>query len=428
MFDTVQIRSSLSETLGRVKIGAVIHDQILFSKFSGWKFTLDKAQGCYLTDQTGHKLLDFTSGWNVTNLGWNNREIAHAAQKALQEAGYVPGWADDRFQIELAQKLTAALPSPLNTAARATGGTEANEEAIKTARAYTGRRMIVSFKETYHGHSLATLALGYDHNGALARAVGPFPADFLQLDFPKEGLETFGQKLEKVLSTNEVAAVLTEAGVITGWGSTALAPQGYLALVRGLTQKYGTLLILDEVGTGFSRCGQLFGFQIENVTPDIVTLAKGLSNGVAPIGAMVATQEIAEKTAHLTNIYSTFGWLPVACAAAQKTLAIHLRDKVWQKAETDGKYLRETLEKELNQKEKCFDIRGLGMETGVTYLGPTKGEKSWADKIVETAYQKGLHLVSDHENNLQLMPPLTISRRELDLGLTLLVAVIKTLK
>jgi acetylornithine/succinyldiaminopimelate/putrescine aminotransferase len=225
-----------------------------------------------------------------------------------------------------------------------------------------------------------------------------------------------------------VAAVLTEAGVITGWGSTALAPQGYLTLVRQLTQKYGALLILDEVGTGFSRCGRLFGLQRENITPDIVTLAKGLSNGVAPIGAMVTTQEIAEKTSPLTNIYSTFGWLPVACAAAQKTLEIHQREKIWEKAEADGKYLREVLEKELNQKDKLYDIRGLGMEIGVTYLGPTVGEKSWADQIVETAYQKGLHLVGDHENNLQLMPPLTISRQELDIGLNILVAAIKNPK
>lgn len=405
----------------------MLRDQILFSKFSGWEFTIVKAQGCSLTDQTGHKLLDFTSGWNVTNLGWGNSEIAHAAQKALQEASYVPGWADDRFQVELAQKITATLPPPLNTIARATGGTEANEEAIKTARASTGRKLIVGFKDAYHGQSLATLALGYDHEGDLARAVGPFPADFLQLDFPtvSSPLKEFGQKLEKVLSHQEVAAVLTEAGIITGWGSTAVAPQGYLSLVRQLTKKYGSLLILDEIGTGFSRCGQLFGLQIENVVPDIVTLAKGLSNGVAPIGAMVTTQEIAEKTSDTTNIYSTFGWLPVACAAAEKTLEIHLKDKVWQKAETDGQYLRETLEKELNQKEKLFDIRGLGMETGVTYLGQMAGEKSWADKIVEAAYRKGLHLVSDHEKNLQLMPPLTISRRELDRGVEILTEIIK---
>jgi taurine--2-oxoglutarate transaminase len=182
----------------------MLHDRILFSKFSGWKFTLTKAEGCYLTDQTGHRLLDCTSGWNVTNLGWNNSEIAQAAQKALAEASYVPGWTTNRFQIELAQKLTAALPPALKTVARATSGTEANEEAIKTARAYTGRRIIVSFRETYHGQSLATLVLGYDHEGELAHAVGPFPSNFLQLDFPtvnsstknsEELLKEFGQRL-----------------------------------------------------------------------------------------------------------------------------------------------------------------------------------------------------------------------------------------
>lgn len=412
----------------------MIKNHLFFNEFSPWRFELDSALGSTLWDKNGNKLLDFTSGWNVTNLGWNNPEITEAVIKELKKSSYVPGWSDEMSQSRLAAELEKVLPEGLNVFARATGGTEAIEEAIKTARAFTERGTIVSFKESYHGHSLGALALGYHADGAIAKAVGPLPEGFLQIDFPAvfaenqekdEALSTFADRLESVLRDADVAAVVTEAGMITGWGSTAVAPEGYLKLVRELTKKYGTLLIIDEVGTGFSRLGQLWGMQLENVVPDIVVFAKALSNGVIPIGAMVTTEIIAEKSSTLTNIYSTFGWLPAACAVAIKTLEIHQRDRIWEKAERDGSYLRQTLKKELAQVGQKYNVRGIGMEVGLSLHSGTKGVGSWADKIVDKAYQKGLHLVGDRENNLQLMPPLTITREELNQGIELLLETIK---
>lgn len=413
----------------------MIKNRITFSDFSRWRFDLDGALGSYLWDKSGQKLLDFTSGWNVTNLGWNNPEITEAVVKELERSSYVPGWSDDSAQIRLAQKLLDTLPQGLNTFARATGGTEAIEEALKTARAFTGRKKIVSFKDSYHGHSLGALALGYDPAGAIAKAVGPLPEGFIQLDFPavlsesqdKDAVLTnFAGKLENSLLDADVAAVVTEAGIITGWGSTAIAPEGYLRLVRELTTKYGTLLILDEVGTGFSRLGRLWGMQLEEIIPDIVVFAKGMSNGVAPIGAMVTTEEIAGKSSLITNIYSTFGWLPVACAASLKTLEIHLREKIWGKAEADGEYLQQSLRTGLKDLVQHFDIRGKGLEIGLTLLYEKESTPSWADRIVKEAFANGLHLVGDHEKNIQLMPPLTITREELNHGLDILIETIKT--
>lgn len=223
-----------------------------------------------------------------------------------------------------------------------------------------------------------------------------------------------------MLSSGEVAAIVTEAGIVTGSGSTLTAPKGYLKLVRKLTRKHGVLMILDEVGTGFSRCGKLFGMEIESVTPDIVTFAKGISNGVAAIGAMVTTKEIAQKAYMNAELTSTFGWTPVACAAALKTLQIHLRDRIWEKSYENGSYLLKTLQKELGSDQRVADIRGIGMEIGVTFSKPNMMEK-----VVDNAGKKGLHLANCYNNNIQIMPPLTIDKQTLQKGIEIFIDTVK---
>lgn len=134
--------------------------------------------------------------------------------------------------------------------------------------------------------------------------------------------------------------------------------------IRKLTSKYGVLLIVDEVGTGFSRTGELFGINHENVVPDIMVFAKGMGNG-AVIAATVTTREIGEKSYTKSNPQSTFAWTPPNVAAAMKTLEIHKRDKMWKKAKKDGEYLLKTLRSELMNSDIIDDINGMGMEIGV---------------------------------------------------------------
>lgn len=197
--------------------------------------------------------------------------------------------------------------------------------------------------------------------------------------------------------------------------------------MRQLTKKYGTLLILDEVGTGFSRCGKLFGMELENVVADIATFAKGLSNGVAAIGTMATTREIAEKTFAKSNLTSTFGWMPIACAVALKVLEIHQREKIWQKAEKDGAYLLEQLRKKLEDNEFIEDINGKGMEIGVHFI-KEDSKQCLVDDVVQKAYEKGLHLVCNRQTNMQIMPPLTTPRDVLDKGIDIFVSLVNSLR
>ncbi len=400
----------------------MIKNNIIYDPYSDWRFKISKAKGSYVWDEKGNKLIDFTSGWNVTNLGWNNSEVITAVITQAKKNTHSLLWTSEPIQEKYAQAFIKSLPKELCAIGRATSGTEANEEAIKTARAFTGRDKILGFRNAYHGQSFSTLAIGFP-----PESDDPAYREFIQIDFPKlygknqdskKILREFSQDLEKKLFKKDVAAMIVEAGIITGAGSTFVAPEGCLKIIRDLTKKYDTLLILDEVGTGFSRCGKLYGMNIEKIVPDIATFAKGISNGAVAIGTMVTTKEIAEKTFENSQLISTFGWTPIACAASLKVLEIHQRDKIWLKAEKDGTYLLKKLKESLRGNNFIEDISGRGMEIGVHFIKPL------AVKIVNEAQKRGLHLVCDTNSNIQLMPPLTISRKDLDQGITILLSVI----
>lgn len=411
----------------------MIKNHIIYEPFSDWRFTVTKAQGSYLWDQNGNKLIDFTSGWNVANLGWNHPELRKALIEQTKKNAYAPMWTSDPVQEEYAKALVQSLPKGLCAIGRTTGGTEANEEAIKVAKAYTGRRKIVGFAETYHGQSISMLALG--HVPPLGSRPDPVSQNFIQIEFPtvtneqqdeKKLLKTFSERLEETLCGSDVAAIMTEAGIITGFGSARIAPKGYLQVVRKVSRKYGTLLILDEVGTGFSRCGELYGMHLENVIPDIVTFAKGCTNGVGALGTMVTTKEIAEKSFKKASLISTFGWTPIACAVGLRTLQLHLGLKLWKRAAQEGSYLQKTLKIELKDDDRVTYIAGKGMLVGIHFA--VQSDKLFVTKIVAQAQKKGLHLVCDRNSTIQLMPPLTTPRSVLDKGVDILMSVIKSTK
>jgi acetylornithine/succinyldiaminopimelate/putrescine aminotransferase len=325
-------------------------------------------------------------------------------------------WGSDPIQEEYAGALTDALPEGLDACVKETGGTEAIEVSIKIARVYTNRKKIIGFNEHYHGQLFASLALGAP--GQLRDKLTPLVPEIIPIDFPhedigEEGFEKFLKEFESLLAKEDVAAVVTEPGIITGWGSTLLAYPSFLAKLRELTSKYGTLLIVDEVGTGFSRTGKLFGIEHDNVVPDMIVFAKAISNGAAAIGTVVGRSEIFEPAFDNAVLISTFGWTPIACAASLKALQIHQRDKVWEVAEKKGAYITEKLNKLIG--DKLISVRGKGMEIGLRCKG-----KETAAKVTKGAFDDGLHVVVGSAHNIQLMPPLTISQELLDEGLSIL--------
>lgn len=397
----------------------MIHNKISYS--SNYRIKVSKAEGSFIFDDKGKRYIDFTSGWNVTNLGWNHPEVNEAVSIQAKKNVYAPLWGSDDAQEAYAEALTAALPKELNTCCKATGGTEALEEAIKIARGATGRKKIIGFEETYHGQLFAGLALG--HRAEWVDKISPLVPEFIQLQYPRgeELLAKFLETLEKLLAKKDVAAVVTEPGMVTGWGSVLVAPLGYLAAVRSLTKKYSTLLIVDEVGTGFSRTGKLFAIEYENVVPDLIVLAKAISNGAGAIGAVVGKKAIIEEALPHIHLISTFGWTPIACAAAAKTLEVHRRDNTAQQAYEKGEYLKKILREKLNWSGKVVDIRGMGLEIGLQLAGGVR----YGD-IADRAAKNGLHLTGDDQSLFQLMPALTIPQTTLTEGAEILINAILT--
>lgn len=407
----------------------MIKNKITYSNFSDWKFSVVKASGSLLWTKEGQRLIDFTSGWNVTNLGWNNEEIIKAANEQSNTNSYIPMWSSCDIQEKYAEALTSSLPTQLNAVIRATGGTEANEIAIKLARAYTKRKKIIGFKDTYHGQSLTVMSIGF--RPEYTKAIDPMVPKFIQLEYPyaqnkdldeqKDALDEFAKTLEQLLSKHDVAGMILEPGMITGWGSCGIAPIGFLEKIRELTSKYGTLMILDEVGTGFSRIGSLFGFQLYNVVPDIITFAKGSCNGVGGIGTVVSSKDIIDPTISDANYTSTFGWSPVSCAAALKTLELHIKYKAWEDSKLKGKIIVEEMQKSLKKYTDSVKVFGIGMEIGINFLDINNQSKEViVQEIVHNSLTKGLHIVNSGEGNIQIMPPINIETELMREGLEIL--------
>jgi len=403
----------------------MIKNHIVYPTFSDWRFNFTKAEGEYVWSN-GNKYIDFTSGWNVANLGWNHPEINESVIKQIEKNVYAPIWTADPIQESYAAQLLQYMPREMDVVCRATNGTEAIEMAIKIARAASRRKKVIGFEGTYHGQLFAALALGFEP--ADTEAIGPLVPNFVQLQYPSATgnaekdrirLKTLINTLEELLAQKDVAAVVCEPELITGWGSCQVAVKGFTKAVRTVTQQFGTYMIVDEVGTGFSRTGKLFGYSHSDIVPDIITLAKGMSNGNAAIGTTVTSSNLVEGVISQTHLTSTFGWTPVACAAASKTLEIHMRDKTWAMAEQKGNYLRTTLVRELKNVSIVKEIRGIGLEIGVELFNNN------AIDILRKSFAGGLHLAPSGTALLQIMPPLTISSESLDRGIEILIQSIK---
>jgi 4-aminobutyrate aminotransferase/(S)-3-amino-2-methylpropionate transaminase len=233
-------------------------------------------------------------------------------------------------------------------------------------------------------------------------------------------LNIFVDLLEERIAQGDVAALISEPGIVTGWGSVLLAAPRYLTETHALLQRYGILLIVDEVGTGFSRTGHLFAIEREGAIPDILVLGKAIANGSGTIAVTVIKEHLGEPAATSANLTSTLGWNPLAASAALMTLLVHKRDRVWETAATKSAIVLGKLD-EYREKGYVGEVRGRGLEIGVELRDYTTYQK-----VISDCRDRGLLLIGDYERNLQLMPPLTISLDRLEGALDVLGAVLKT--
>ena len=350
---------------------------------------LVSGKGARLYDEEDREYIDCASNVGVSNIGHGNQAVAKAIYEQYLTLGNCYSMFYNPVRARLAEKLAKLAPGNLNRVFFCNSGAEAIEGALKFARSTTGRQEIISAMRGFHGKTM----------GALAATWGPeYQKPFAPM-MPGLKHVPFNNfaKLETALS-EETAAVLLE--IIQGEGGVRVGDKGYFRQVRELCNSMGVLLIIDEVQTGFGRTGAMFACE-QFVTPDILCLAKSLAGGI-PMGAVLCSDRIKVPVKSHT---STFGGNPTACAAALASLEVIEKEGLIENAKTLGGYLIEQLRG--IQSKKIRDVRGLGLMIGIEL-------KEKAGPYVQRLMEKGVIALLAGATVIRLLPPLVISREDID--------------
>jgi len=368
----------------------------LFENYKRAPIEFVKAEGSYLIDSEGKAYLDFSSGIGVTNLGFQPQ----VQQALIQQAGRIwhsPNLYLSSLQEQVAQELAGSYDY---LAFFCNSGAEANEAAIKLARKATGKQGIITFQQSFHGRTFGAMA-----------ATGQ---DKIKEGFG-DGVPHFSYAVYNDLASVEdlvnqdTAAVMLE--LVQGESGVRPAEAAFVKNLADFCQQEGILLIVDEVQTGMGRTSQLYSFEHYGIIPDIVTLAKGLANGL-PAGALLGKSSLASAFGPGSH-GSTFGGNKLAMATALETLNIMKETGFMEEVRSKSAILLEQLQLAFKDHPKISAVRGLGMMIGIE----TSASLS---RIVEAARQKGLIILTAGENVIRLLPPLTISREEIQQGIAIL--------
>ena len=372
---------------------------------------IDFAEGLYIYDTSGKKYMDLVSGFAVSNIGHRHPKVVQAIKNQVDRYLHITVYGEyiQTPQVKFAEKLCSVLPPQLNSVYFVNSGAEATEGAMKLAKCYTNRSEIIAFKNSYHGSTQGALSvMGNDYYKQKYRPLLP---DILFINF---------NLLEDLkLITEKTAAVIMET--IQGEAGIRVPEPEYMLALRNRCNQTGTLLILDEIQTGFGRTGKLFGFENFNIIPDILLLAKGMGGGM-PIGAFIADKKIMDvlKDNPILGHITTFGGHPVSCAAGLVTLEVILEEKLIAKVSAKEQLFRDCLQHPLIK-----EIRGKGLMLSVQLETFRQVEKV-SKQCVENGVIIDWFLHCD--TSLRIAPPLTISEAEIREACVIIVKALDLLK
>ena len=393
-----------------------------------------KATGSELWDVDGKLYIDFAGGIGVMNVGHAHPRVMEAVNRQLQEATHTS------FQVvqyesylRLAERLCEVTPiQGEKKAIFFSTGAEAIENAVKIARAATGRQAVISFRGGFHGRTLLALSL----TGSVQpykQDFGPYAAEIYQTPFPysyrgwtaEAALADLENLLESEVSPRRVAAIVIEP--VLGEGGFVPAPRDFLQKLRELTKRHGILLIVDEIQTGFGRTGKFFAIEHAGVEPDLVTVAKSLAAGF-PLSGVVGRAEVMDAP-DPGGLGGTYGGNPVACAAGIAVMDVMRDEKLPDRAARIGSVVEERMRTWAKDVEMIGDVRGLGAMMGMELVRDRKTKEpadTEAAKTLAAAREKGLILLrcGVHHNVIRTLMPLTIPDEQLEEGLDILGAVI----
>lgn len=360
--------------------------------------TITKGKGAYVWDQNGKKYLDFYGGHAVALIGHCHPKLVSAIKKQLDKLIFYSNVVYNDQRSLAAEKLVKLSPKQFASVFFCNSGTEANETAIKMAKKYTGKDEIISFEGSFHGRSLGSVSV---------TGISSYKKQIGSL-MPNVKFATFGdiKSVQKLISNNTAAIILEPIQSIAGINE---APISFYKQLEKLAKQKKIVLIFDEIQTGLGRVGSIFYSQLVGVSPDIITLAKGLAGGL-PAGAVLSSKDIT-KSVQLNDQGSTFGGGPVICSAIFATLDIINDENLIENANKSG----ELLKKSLLNINHVASVSGKGLLLGIALDIPSLQVQS---KLLQKGVITG---TSANKNVLRIMPPLNISNIEINLF-------IKTLK
>jgi 4-aminobutyrate aminotransferase / (S)-3-amino-2-methylpropionate transaminase / 5-aminovalerate transaminase len=385
---------------------------------------IEEGRGATLTDVDGNTFIDFTGGVGCLNVGHSHPRVVEAAQEQLAKFSHTDFTiVPYEVYVTLAERLIAASPfrSPTK-AAFFNAGTEAVENAIKFARAYTGRPAVIGFEGGFHGRTLLSLSLTSKTHPYKA-GLGPFAPEVYQVPFPneyrgpsaEEALAALERALVTQVAAETVAAVVIEP--VQGEGGFVVAPQAYLDGVRRLCDEHGIVMVVDEVQTGFGRTGKLFAIEHYGIEPDLITVAKSIAAGL-PLSGVIGKAEIMDAPGD-SAIGGTYVGNPVAQAAALAVLDVIEDEGVSERAAQLGETIRARMESWRERWPQIGDVRGLGAMLAIELVkdpASKEPDAETASAVVEAAAARGLLLLKSgiYMNCIRVLAPLVLSDAEVD--------------
>jgi len=399
------------------------------------------AEGRHFWDYDGKRYLDFASQLVNVNIGHQHPKVVAAIKEQADRLCTIGPPMASESRSQLGRLLAEVTPGDLTLSFFTNGGAEANENAVKLARLYTGRHKIIARYRSYHGATHGAITLTGDPRrwpaepgmAGVARMLDPYTYRCPAGHPDPCPVCTGAPHLEEILEyegPHTVAAVILET--VTGTNGIIPPPDGYLQAIRETCDRHGILLILDEVMAGFGRTGRWFACDNWDVVPDILTVAKGINSGYVPLGAMIAREPIAEWVrGRFFPGGLTYAGHPLACASAVASIEAFREEGIVENAAEVGGYIGERLHELAERHPSIGEVRGLGCFWGLELVKSREtremlvpfnagGEAAApVTRMARAALERGLYLMT-HWNVVMVVPPLTITREEADEGLAIL--------
>jgi 4-aminobutyrate aminotransferase / (S)-3-amino-2-methylpropionate transaminase / 5-aminovalerate transaminase len=385
---------------------------------------IERGQGATLTDVDGNTFLDFTGGVGCLNVGHSHPRVVEAAQEQLERFSHTDFTiVPYETYVRLGERLCELAPIANAKAAFFNAGTEAVENAIKFARAHTGRPAVIGFEGGFHGRTLLSLSLTSKTHPYKA-GLGPFAPEVYRVPFPNDyrgpdwqtALDSLERALVTQVAAESVAAIVIEP--VQGEGGFVVAPREFMQGVRRICDEQGIVMVVDEVQTGFGRTGKLFAIEHYGLEPDLITVAKSIAMGL-PLSGVIGKAEIMDAPSD-SAIGGTYVGNPVAQAAAHAVLDVIEEENLCARATVLGDTLRARMESWRERfPAQVGDVRGLGMMLAVELVRDPATKEPDADAataVVEEAARNGLLLLKSgiYSNCIRVLAPLTLSDAELD--------------